>query len=148
MSVPAPARFWDGTPRGAGALSLVLLSADTGAAGAPPAPVLAGVHDGSAGLLLRPQQLGPFLRLHAGAHLACHDAADLHRVLRRHLTGVGDEGAVEALWGFSRDCRLYDVGLLDQLVQLAEEGPADPSPRPSPIWPSGTLGSSSWTRPP
>jgi hypothetical protein len=85
-------------------------------------PVLAGVGDGGAGRVLLPGQLGPFLQQHAGARLACHDAAALHHVLRRHLARLGDRAGERAWWALAREGRLYDVALLAELVQRAEDG--------------------------
>jgi hypothetical protein len=122
--------LWDGAPLSGGGFSLVVFAAEQAPAATPPAPVLAGVSDGRSSLVLRPEQLGPFLRLHAGAHLACHDAAELHSALRHHLDRAGDAEGVRALWGFARQCRLHDVALLDQQVRLAEDGTAHPERLP------------------
>jgi hypothetical protein len=72
------------------------------------------------------------LSRHAAAHLVCHDAGELHRVVHDHLLAAGDDGARarRALWEFVRVGRLHDVLLLDQLLRLDEHGARRP-PRPT-----------------
>jgi len=98
---------------------------------AVPAPILFGVAaTGQDACLLHPDHVGAFLLAHRNSTLICHDAALLHWVLVHYLRGgTGGSEALEVLWGFSRDHRLVDVAILDQLVGLAN-GDMSPLFRP------------------
>ena len=54
--------------------------------------------------------------------IACHDAGRTHWAIAARLEGTDDRGGLEILWQFSRNMRLHDVGLLDQLLALAQDG--------------------------
>ncbi len=92
------------------------------------APLLGAAGNGIQSFVLQPPQFGPFLRLHPAGHLVCHDAGVLHRTLHDHLKNSGDSAAVDTLWRFAREGRLYDVALLHQLIRLAEDGRRRPTP--------------------
>ena len=72
--------------------------------------------------IVRPEHLGNFLTVHRDAVIACHDAGRTHWALAARLEGTDDRGRLEILWQFSRKMRLHDVGLLDQLLALAQDG--------------------------
>jgi hypothetical protein len=59
-----------------------------------------------------------------------HDAGELHYVLHEHLGAAGDAAARNVLWQFVAQGRFLDVGLLDQLLELAGPSIRRP-PRPT-----------------
>ena len=113
---------WDGTPLGAGPIAVVLLPDAEQAAPACHAPVLAAATADAACVHVGQQQLAAFLRVHANRQLVCHDAAHVHWTLVRCLERTGDSRAISFLWGFSRGCRLNDVGLFAQRLRLITNG--------------------------
>jgi hypothetical protein len=122
-------RPWDGShvrAGDAGYTVLALLTTEVASPGTAPTPVIAAASDGRGVWVVPPARLGPFLRAHADANLVCHDAGELHRVLRDHLRGADDPEAQRLLWQFAATGRLSDVGLLDQLDRLAENGASHP----------------------
>jgi hypothetical protein len=76
----------------------------------PPLLVAARTHE--ARCLVRPEDLGTFLKVHRDAVIACHDAGATHWAIADHL-GSRDREGLDVLWGYSRESRLHDVGLLD-----------------------------------
>jgi hypothetical protein len=64
---------------------------------------------------------------HALCTVVCADAAELHWALHQHFKHLYDQEALQRLWDFSRDGRLVDLTLLDQLVRMAiYKGPCLP----------------------
>jgi len=110
---------WNGSRMGGDVLALAVLVAPMGETSRL---ILLAVAGGSGRCLVRPEAVGPFLRVHRDVGVTCHDAARLHWTILDHLTRAEDREALEILWGFSRDMRLADVGLLEQLGDLAERG--------------------------
>jgi hypothetical protein len=117
---------WDGTRFATPGIVVEVLTAAAQSGGIVPAPVCAVAGNGQHQCMLAPAQLGRFLRLHADTHLVCTNAGELHRALDGYLGGAGDHEAQELLWQFAGAGRLSDVGLLDQLVRLAEDGASHP----------------------
>jgi hypothetical protein len=114
---------WDGRPLVVeGEVALVVLGAVTPPGGGFPMPGIAAARGGEATRLVRPWQLAAFLGTHAGVSLVCERAGLLHGMLEDHLRKFGAWQTIEDLWRFSRDGRLLDVILLDQLVDMAEKG--------------------------
>src|SRR5437588_1767295 len=85
-------------------------------------PALAVAGAGPEHVIVPAGRLGEFLRAHAACELSAYNAASLHWMLDGHFRRTGDAVALDVLWSFSHDRRLHDIGLLDQLVRLAEEG--------------------------
>jgi hypothetical protein len=74
---------------------------------------------GGVAVLLWPEQLPAWLRLHAGCHLVMHNAAFDWWVVSDELHAQQDDDA-HALWlRYPGDGRLHDTQTLDQLVRLA-----------------------------
>src|SRR5262249_51000779 len=112
MTTVAP-QVWDGNCLSSGGLAFVVFASGTSSPGTPTMPVIAAASNTNSTWVLPSDRLGDFLRVHATAHLVCHDAGELHRLLHDHL--AGDRAARQALWGFVAEGRMSDVGLLDQL---------------------------------
>jgi hypothetical protein len=89
-------------------------------------PVLAAACAAEARCLIRPDQLGEFVRVHRDATLICHNVGATHWAIADHLKRGGEHQALDDLWRFSREGKLADVGLLDQLVALAVHGVETP----------------------
>ena len=109
---------------------VLALAIQTAGSGAVPAvtPIIAvAAGTGDRRCIIRPEQLGEFLRVHRTATIACRDAAALHWAIDEHLGRSGDPSARQILRAFSRACRLHDVRLLGQLLRLALHG-GDPPP--------------------
>lgn len=79
------------------------------------------VSNGENHFALLPEQWGPFLRLHAAATLVCYGAAESHWLLFDWFKSRNDVELLAVLWGFSRQYRLLDVGLLDQELRRVQE---------------------------
>src|ERR1700683_1623754 len=103
------------------ALTILAASANSQSPDGYDTLLLGGLHGAAGRCVCRPKQIGPFLKVHAEAYLACIDASRLHWAIHHHLR-ANDQQALPQLWAFSEFGRLYDVCLLDQLVRLAEAG--------------------------
>jgi hypothetical protein len=113
---------WAGEHLGEGPLALFLHPA------LPSTPLILGTACApNCGAVIRRERLGAFLQAHAEYCLVCHDAAETHWALVDHCRAVADGAAESILWSFSRDYRLHDLALLDQLVYLAVEGAVAPA---------------------
>ena len=111
---------WDGQPLGGDLVALIMRAGD----GIGPMPVFAaGAADRRC--VVRPEQLGEFLRVHRGASFVSHDVGPLFWTLADHLRSTSEEAALGILWDLAREGRLHDVTLLDQLIRAAE-GPSRP----------------------
>ena len=108
---------WDGQQFLGGRLALAILSPPS--TGQVSGHLVVATCAEVARCVVRPENLGAFLRVHRDAVIACHDAGAMHWALADHLGHAGDRAARDALWGFSRAALLVDVGLLDQLVAMA-----------------------------
>lgn len=85
---------WDGQRLDCDPLSLVLLRIGE----ARPAPILAaGAGEGQ--WVIRPEQIGEFLRAHRETLIICHDVGPLFWTISDHLRGGSDQ---TALVGHSR----------------------------------------------
>ncbi len=115
-------RQWDGHALGEGGISLIVLTAGGPAPGAFSTPLLAAAAGDGGAYVVKPADLGRFLLAQAGAHMACHDAGELHLVLDDHFGVTGEAAARDALRRLVRDGRLVDVGLLEQLLLLTRAG--------------------------
>ena len=134
---------WDGSPLGGQVLAVAVLVASVGETSSV---ILLAAARGETRCLVRPEAIGNFLRVHRQVVVACHDAGRLHWTIFEHLTRTEDRAALELLWGFSRDMRLADVGLLAQLVDLAEGGIESPFKSLAKLAPGGAPGP--WTEEP
>jgi len=114
---------WDGSRLNASFLALEVVPGDTSPR-ASTAALTASASDGQGVWLIAERQLGAFLRAHQDAHLVCVSAGELHRRLHDHLSG--DAVTRQLLWKFVDDGRLSDVGLLHQLLRLAQAGASHP----------------------
>jgi hypothetical protein len=122
MTASTP-QLWKGTSLSDDKVALVVFAAGGETAGTAPKQVIAAATNGhNAPVVVPVAQMADFLKVHARAHLVCHDAGQLHLVLSQDPVVAADAGALQALRGFVRDGRLYDVMLLDQLVRLAQPG--------------------------
>lgn len=119
---------WDGRPLGEPPISLGLLMSGPSGEGSPPTVAFAAASSDAGRCVMRPEQIGPFLLVHQGSQLICHDSASFHWAIRGLLGPGPGSGTLEALWAFSREGRLLDVRLLDQLLELAR-GVSAPLPR-------------------
>lgn len=81
----------------------------------------AAAFDGKRGVLLRAREVGVFLLKHLKCELLVYDAARVHWNLHRRLSSPRQPEAIEALWSFSRRCRLLDVMVLDQRIRVILE---------------------------
>jgi hypothetical protein len=85
-----------------------------------PRLVLISASTGTVNVVISPDQLGRFLRLHRGRHYVCHDVRLFFWVINRHLSRAGEERARGIWWKLADGGRLHDTMLLDQLIRLAE----------------------------
>jgi hypothetical protein len=113
---------WNEQPLGHGDLSIYVATSLVGTLAATPAPLFAAAQLGDRSCVLQPQQLGQFIRAHADCRWVGHDAGQLHWVLHEHFIRSADQDAVNLLWRLSSSNRLYDIGLLDQLLRFARAG--------------------------
>ncbi len=119
---------WDGRPLGEPPISLGLLMSGPSGEGSPPTIAFAAAGSGTRRCVMRPEQIGPFLLVHQGSQIICHDSASFHWAIRGLLGPGPGWDSPETLWAFSREGRLLDARLLDQLLRLAR-GVSDPPPR-------------------
>jgi hypothetical protein len=112
-----------------GYLGFAVYAPGTRPAGQAPTLLLAAANPGQEGYVIPIERIGEFVQVHAQAYLICYDAADVHWILHDHLSRYSDHLALGTLWSFSRSHRLIDLGLLDQLAQLAETGSRRPQLR-------------------
>jgi hypothetical protein len=108
--------WWDGQVLASEEVALALFAPAPSVAPAATTPVgtaLGAAAGGERTVLLPPDRLGAFLKLHAKVTLICVDAAALHWRLHDILANQHDSDAQAALWGFSADARLIDLRLLD-----------------------------------
>ncbi len=82
---------------------------------------VAAAFDGKKGVLLPAHSVGVFLQEHVECELLVHDAARVHWSLHRVLSSSPQPESIEALWSFSRQCRLLDVMILDERIRLVLE---------------------------
>jgi hypothetical protein len=113
---------WDGSRVCGDAFAIAAVTDEAPDPGGGAPPVVAAVVSGPDAWVIAPTLLGQFIRRHRAAMLACHDVGTLHLIIHEHLGTVGDAAAQQILWDWARDGRLYDVGLLHQLVALTGEG--------------------------
>jgi hypothetical protein len=113
--------LWDGQPLGHGPLAFIAFAHHPQDS---PFGVLAqaAVASANTAFLLAPEQLSTFLAKHADAELVCYDAATWHWLLHDYLQKRGDKEALAILWDYSRDARLTDILLLDQLIRQTRDG--------------------------
>src|SRR5262249_7133540 len=125
-----PPQQWDGTTclTRSNYIALVVFTAAAASPGPAVEPVIAAAGNGQDVQVVPPARLGNFLRVPAGAHFLRHDAGELHRLLHEYL--ASDAVARQLLWKAVADGRLADIGLLDQLLRLAQDGASRP-PRPT-----------------
>jgi hypothetical protein len=119
---------WNGTRIGPGPVAFAAFPrAHPDSADGPLALAVAGSTEHAAVLL--PIQIRLFIEVHADAELVCHDSAALHWLLVQHLRfqHANDTEAVATLWRYSRQARLIDVRLLDQLIRRFRGEAAPPS---------------------
>src|SRR4051812_44888705 len=110
---------WDGRPLGEHPISLALLTGGSSGEGSPPTVAFAAASSDAGRCVMRPEQIGPFLLVHQGSQIICHDSASFHWAIRGLLGPGPGRGTPETLWAFSREGRLLDVSLFDQLLRLA-----------------------------
>ena len=131
MTTPGSFPAWDGSPLPDSELSLAVFSVPvTGGTTTDRALLLAAACGGGQSVVLWPDQVREFLCIHSDRTIVCHDAGAFHWLLHSHLGVKRNPEAVETLWGFSRNSRLADIMLLDQLVQLADQAFPFPAARP------------------
>jgi hypothetical protein len=122
MAATAPPQ-WDGTRLSDGHVALVVFAAGGPSPGSTPAPVVAAASNGQDARVVAPAQLDHFMRVHSASQLVCDDAGQLYRTVNHHLTAAGDRAVQQGLGQVVAEGRLDDVGLLDQLIRLAGNGP-------------------------
>ena len=116
--------MWNGHPLPHGPMAISIATFQPSPT-IPPQPLfaLAGTpHDQVA---VAQDQLSLFLTVHHDRVFICEHAAAVHWLLHAHFQGDGQ--LRQQLWLLSREYRLWDVVLFDQLVSLAEDGHATPS---------------------
>ncbi|WP_406699477.1 hypothetical protein V5E97_11480 [Singulisphaera sp. Ch08] len=91
-------------------------------------PVIASASSETHCCMIPPERFSEFLAVHRGLVLICHDAPSLALAVDAFFRQLDDAAGYEAFREFSRWCRLHDVRLLDQLVQIAGDG-VHPVPR-------------------
>src|SRR5262245_22555605 len=121
---------WDGTCLSSGYLAFAVFASGAYSPGTTAKPVIAAASNAQETWLVPAARLGDFLRMHATVHVVCHGAGELHRLLHDHL--AGDPAARQVLWDFVASSRLSDVGLLDQLLRIADSGHSRPRRLPLP----------------
>jgi hypothetical protein len=115
------AHAWSGKKLSDNVLAIAVKPAGRGGGELTVAPT------GSPSSRVSPSQCSDFISHHAACVLVCADAAELHWALYQHFNDLHDQEALRHLWAFSRDGRLIDLTLLDQLVRLARyTGPCSP----------------------
>jgi hypothetical protein len=70
--------------------------------------VLGVAADADRVVLLREDQIAPFLKAHAKATLVSWDTAAVHWTLHALFTAIGRSDAIQALWQFSHSARMID----------------------------------------
>lgn len=114
---------WQGRPQDGTTLLFELYTAPVDVQGPGlPVVILAAAGNGDEDVLLQPGQIGDFLQAHQNRCFVVDDAGRTHWALVEHFRQDRDSRASDALWAMSRHCRLYDIGLLEQLVSLAADG--------------------------
>lgn len=114
---------WDGRQLGSEPLALTLMTSVEGpASGGVPRVLLAAVAAGAHGYLVRPGRLGELLCVHRDGRMACYEVGPFHEAVREHLLREGEQTALEVLRAFVTDHRLDDVGILDQLIGMGQDG--------------------------
>jgi len=125
--------LWTDSSLGPGPLGIVVIDTVPGQSGDRAQLMFGAASDGETHCGVLREQWGLFLRKHASATLVCFDAAKTHWLLHEFFAMRHDEQAIAALWAFSRECRLIDVGLLDQELRRVE-GDGFPPVRHPPVW--------------
>ena len=108
----------------------IVADGETGSGTAPARPLLIAAWSDDEGRLVSVEELGQFLAAHGNAKIFCHDAASLHWLLFAALSDLGDRRGIEELWRASEECRVIDVMLLGQRIQLCEGVFSPPRPLP------------------
>ena len=85
-------------------------------------PIFGAAHGDKGACVVQPNQLGPFLRVHADLPIICDDISSWFWPFHHYLNNVPDPRAVEDLWGYAESCRIRDLPILDQLIRLASAG--------------------------
>lgn len=108
---------WNGELLCPGPISLVIF--ETPAAANPSnVPLLAAAASATQQVVFDLNCLKQFFELHCDRELITYDAANLHWTAAELLQSVGAD-AMRMLWAFSRESRLVDLRLLDELVDMA-----------------------------
>jgi hypothetical protein len=107
---------WNGKSLGKGRLAMTVLTKDEPAGPDSPTLILAAACNGHRTHLLRPEQVGDFLRTHAEAQIACYDLDSFFWPIENYLRSSGDWGGRQALLDAAHGCRLHDIRLLYQLL--------------------------------
>jgi hypothetical protein len=111
---------WDGQRLGGAGLAMALMLGQQIPGEEEPRVAFAAAADGNLRCLVRPERLGEFLQVHRDMLLVCHDVGPFHEGLRVHLRRTGQTAAAGVLRTFRVNRLICDVGLLDQLVGLAQ----------------------------
>jgi len=104
--------FWDGAPLGPGPIALAIFPDQQGLASGG----LGAACSADRSVLIAAEQFQPFVAVHHSVEIVCHGAAALHWLLHEHFHGR-DRTALATLWMLSRQSRLIDVAILDQLIR-------------------------------
>ena len=120
---PTGVADWDGLPLSEGGpVALVVLPRSGQDLTGYPSPTLAAACGGGESVAIDPDRLGDFLRSHEACLLVCEHSGFLCGVLEGHLQGRGDREGLASLVRLADGGRLVDITLLDQLLDLAEDG--------------------------
>lgn len=123
--MPCVDAWWDGTALGKPEIALAVFP-QSKAEAAKNRVALAAASTGTRDLLLRPDQIGSFLRQHRDAVVVCYNVAQLHWLVAAHLGS--DAEALKVLWAYSQEGRLIDIMLLDQHVRRIAGESCGPQP--------------------
>jgi hypothetical protein len=118
-------RPWDGKRVLGDTLALAIPDRDKGrkATWSLPEFILLATQDFT--ISLEPHQVGSFLRGHRDATIACFDVDSTFWAIEALLRGQAENEGRSALFGLASACRIHDVRLLHQLIQLALYGSSE-----------------------
>ena len=94
--------LWDGEKLLQGAIALAVFDRQPHAESVQRVVVLGAAASGTANVILRPTDFGPFLQQHREAILVCYDAAKLHWLLEDHFSQFNGKRPAEHV---GRNCR-------------------------------------------
>ena len=112
--------IWDGTSLGQGPISLFLCGSSSEVEDRPSEVMFGGASNGAVSVGVVREHLAGFVKQHDQATFVCYDAAAFHWLIHDYFQEIHDEDASWLLWEYSGDCRLIDLGLLDQQVRRIE----------------------------